>query len=131
MLLFLSLASFGASAWVAYAIWLRPVLRQRPSLRHLYAHSDSLWAAIRQKFLFIKTQIAAALLKIAGALLAIREALLPVADTVDWGPLTERIPTWTLPLIAFGFGVILLWLRNATAKEQLATAVVKADSENV
>lgn len=128
MLLFLSLASFGACAWLSYVIWLRPVLRMRPSLLSLYRRSDSFWAALKAKFLFIKTQIAAGLLKAAGALLAIREALMPVAGTVDWAPITERIPSWTLPLIAFSFGAALLWLRNATSREQSMVTTVKADN---
>ena len=125
MLLFLSLSLFTASGWIAYVLWLRPVLRQRPSLKYLYAHSDSFWAAVKSKFLFIKTQVAAALLKVASVLIAIHDFLVPVATGIDWTPATQKIPDWIWPFLLFGIGATLLWLRNATSREQALVSQVR------
>jgi len=129
MLLFLSLAFFGTGFLVSYWLWLRPMLRSRPSLARFNAQSDTFWSAVRAKFLFIKTQIAAACLMIGGFLIAIHDFLIPLALNVDWSPVAASVPAWAWPVGLFALGALFAWLRNATVREQSLVTPVQADHQ--
>lgn len=136
--LFLTVALFAA-----YWFLIRPLLKARPGFSDFYDKTESWWAALRMKLSSIKTKLLATSLIIANGFISLHDFLLPAMTGVDWTPLTQRVPSWALPLIAMVVGALFLWLRKITADAEAqklvavetgaltATQVIKADAAEV
>lgn len=117
--------AFIFAAISAFFVWLRSLLRQRPPMAEFRARGNSFWRSLWAKLTFIKTKLLAGLLMIASAIVAVHDFLLPIFITIDWSPLTGRVPSWAWPIISFTVLALFYWLRTITAREtnQIVAAV--------
>lgn len=99
-----------------YACWIRPVLRQRPSLASFYARSDNILEAIRLKFAGIKQKLWTALASMAAIVVTMHDQIAPFISQVDVTNLTDKVPQWAWPLIMIGVLMVSQWLRNLADK---------------
>jgi hypothetical protein len=107
MLTFLELVFLVAATLAAYAFWLRPILRSRPSLKVLVERTDSHWAGLCLKVQGIKQRLLGAALMSASAIVAVHDCLLPYVLAVDWTPVTREVPGWAWPFVVFAFTFLL------------------------
>lgn len=112
----LSVAFFIVGGLLAYRIFIRPLLHDRPQFSEFYTRTDSFWAAVRMKLNTIKTKLLAILLMAGSLLIELHDFLLPAATGVDWAPITAALPTWAWPIISFAAAGLFFWLRKVTAK---------------
>ena len=120
---FLSVMFFVIGFAFCYSLWLRPLLRSRPSLKDFYARSDSIWKTIWLKVAFLKTKLLAGFLMMASGLIGAYDFIMPHLLTIsttagiDWEPLTSKVPSYAWPIVSFCMAGLFYWLRNVTAKE--------------
>lgn len=100
-----------------FFVWLRGLLRKRPSIAEFRARGNSLLRAIWAKLAFIKTKLLAGGLMIATAAVAAYDFLAPIALGIDWTPITGKLPSWAWPIISFVVLSLFYWLRTITARE--------------
>lgn len=101
----------------AFFVWLRSLLRKRPSIAEFRARGNSLWRAVLAKLTFLKTKLLAGFLMAASAIVGLYDALVPIALGVDWQPLTSKVPAWIWPIVSFAVLALFYWLRTITANE--------------
>lgn len=106
----LTAALIAVTVCVAYWFWVRPILRQRPSLAAFWASEDSFFAALRLKFAGIKQKLTTAFVTIAGGVVLAHDQIAPlVTDTSQWAAL---VPSWAWPMIPIGITVLVQWFRS-------------------
>jgi hypothetical protein len=118
MLTVLELVFFVTSILAAYAFWLRPILRSRPSLEVFVDRTDSFWEAWCLKLQGIKQRLSGAILMTTSAIVAAHDFLLPYVLGVDWTPVTREVPSWAWPIIIFAFTFLLDRFRRFADQRQ-------------
>jgi hypothetical protein len=105
-----------------YCFWVRPVLRLRPSLRELYARSDSFVEAVRLKFAGLKQKLVSVAVVAASLVVTIYDFLVPIVGSVDVTTITDKVPGWAWPLVMIVLTAVLQWLRNLADRRQAEAA---------
>jgi hypothetical protein len=95
-----------------YWFWVRPILRLRPSLKEVYARSDSFFEAVRLKFVGIKQKLASAVVVAASVVITMYDFLAPIVGSVDVTTITDKVPGWAWPLVMIALTALFQWLRN-------------------
>jgi hypothetical protein len=99
-----------------YFIWLRPLLRQNPTLKHLYDREESIAAALVLKVRGLKQKLLGALVVTASVAVTIADFLGPVLGMVDTTPLTASIPPMAWPIIMIAVVSLLQYFRKLAEK---------------
>lgn len=109
----------------AYVFWLRPILKQRPSLAEFYSTTDSWWSALWLKLKTIKTRFATAFGMTAAGIVGLHDFALPITTGIDWTPITAHVPSWVWPILTFAYLAMISWFRTLTAQtnEKIVDAV--------
>lgn len=97
-----------------YGFILRPLLKQQPALSVAFAAEASLWDKLQAKITGWRTKIAGRLLAIAGVLVGLYDQVLPLIAGQDWAPVTDKLPSWALPIGMLFLSWLFLWLRRVT-----------------
>jgi hypothetical protein len=42
---------------------------------------------------------------------------MPVADQIDWTPMTAMVPGWAWPILRFAVGALIVWPRKITERK--------------
>jgi hypothetical protein len=117
---------------IIYCFWIRPILKQTPSLKAFYDAEAGWWAAFSDKFAGIKQKLVGSLIALACLVVEMWDFVAPALGAVDTTPLTSQIPSWAWPLIAIAATALLNYLRSLADKrhaeevETVATAAVEA-----
>lgn len=64
-----------------------------------------------------RTVIASRIVTLCGLAVAAHDYLLPYVTSVDLTPITQRLPSWAIPLIIIGVGIVFDILRHETNTE--------------
>lgn len=99
-----------------YWFWLRPLLKQRPGLRELYAQEADIFRALRFKLAGLKQKLTGALLIAAAAAVECHDQLAPLVAGVDFTPITSRVPAEAWPVVVAGSVLLLNWFRKLADK---------------
>jgi len=127
----------GIIGCAAYIFWIRPLLRQRPSLKEFYDQEDSLWGAISLKTAGIKQHLTVAILGGAGVAVEAYDFIAPLLSQagVDVTKIAPMIPPEAWPLINLGILALITYFRHQSDKRAAsmiqvaaATGVVPTDT---
>lgn len=90
-----------------YAFGLRPMLKQTPGLKELYAAEGSAYAALASKFSGLKQKLLTLTVSAAGALVLMHDQLAPLITQagVDPSQLLPQVPAWAWPVGT----MVVLW----------------------
>lgn len=113
---------------IVYWFWIRPILKQTPSLKAFYDAEAGWWAAFSDKFAGIKQKIAGSLITLACVVVELWDHVAPALGAVDTTPLTSQIPSWAWPIIAIAATALLNYLRSLADKRNNATVTTLADT---
>jgi hypothetical protein len=108
---------------VVYVVGIRPVLRQNPAFKELYAAEDGFLAALASKFSGIKQKLATVFASLVGLLVVCHDAVSELLTQAGLDPQTlgtqilPKVPAYVWPLATMA----LLWLiqhfRNIADKQ--------------
>lgn len=101
---------------VVYVIWIRPILKARPSLAEFYDQEASYFAALRLKLAGLKQKIAGALIIGAGVAVECHDQIAPMLGGVDFTPITSRVPATVWPFVTIGAVLLLNYFRKLADK---------------
>lgn len=99
-----------------YFFWVRPILKQRPELKDFWDSEDSLFEAVRLRFVGIKQKLAGAVIIIAGVVVEAYNLIGPAIGAVDTSSLTDKVPSWAWPLILIACTALLNYFRSLADK---------------
>jgi len=132
-------ALIAATVVSVYWVWVRPALRDKPSLKEFYEREESLWAAVRLKLAGLKQKLTAAVVFVAGVVVAAYDQIAPMMleAGVDVQSLSDKIPSKAWPFILMGLVGLLQYFRSLSdkrveveidvAETKVAVAEIKAD----
>jgi hypothetical protein len=120
----------GATALAIYIFWVRPVLKENPTLKDFYSVEESWWAAFQLKMGGIKQKLAGAFLTFAGIAVTMYDSIVPALTGVDITPLTQQIPQWAYPLILIAVTWLLNYFRSLSDKRNLTELEALKDQIN-
>jgi len=99
-----------------YIFWLRPLLKQKPSLKRLYDYEGSFSVALGERFVGIKQKLTGAVIILANAVVMFWDNIAPALSGVDTTPITSMVPTWVWPLLAIAGVMLLNYFRSLADK---------------
>lgn len=105
---------------IIYWFWIRPILKQTPSLKAFYDAEAGWWAAFSDKFAGIKQKIVGTLIAVACVVVQLYDFVAPALGAVDTTPLTSYVPSWAWPLIGIAGVVLLNYMRSLADKRNAA-----------
>lgn len=103
---------------VTYLFWIRPVLKEKPSLSEYYDREGTLFAALNVKFAGIKQKATTAIVMIAGFVVSAYDFLAPLVaqSGVDVTTLSSKVPPTLWPIIGMALIALVQWFRNLSDK---------------
>lgn len=113
---------------IVYWFWIRPILKQTPSLKAFYDAEAGWWAAFSGKFAGIKQKLAGSLIALACLVVELSDYVAPALGAVDTTPLTSHVPPWAWPIITIAAIKLLEYFRKLADKRNNATITVLADT---
>jgi hypothetical protein len=96
----------------AYFFWVRPILKQTPSLKEFWDNENNFFEALKLKFAGIKQKIAGAVIIIAGIVVEAYNFIGPALGTVDMSGITDKVPSWAWPLVTIACVALLNYFRK-------------------
>jgi hypothetical protein len=118
MVLIAQIIFFTVAIVAAYVCWVRPVLRSRPELAHVYDRSGGVRGALRLRFAGIKTRLLAVVSMAAAAIVALHDFILANAFGIDWTPVRDLLPAWAWPFILFADFWLISKFRQMTDRRR-------------
>jgi hypothetical protein len=114
----------GAACVSGYWLWVRPLLKETPSLKEFYAEEESLLEAAKLKFAGIKQKLTTAIIFIASIIVMLYDQLAPLAlqSGVDVTSLSDKIPPKAWPFILMAAAGLLGYFRRLSDKRAAAEA---------
>ena len=113
-----------ASALAIYWFWIDPILKSRPAFRDIYAHNNTIFAALKEKLKGIKQKLSSVVVICASGAVTAYDFFNPIISGVDVTPLTSNVPSWAWPLVLISTTALFQFLRNladARHKAELTT----------
>ena len=104
----LSVASLLAIYW----FWIEPILKSRPAFRDIYAHDNTIFAALKEKLKGIKQKLSSVVVICASGAVTAYDFFNPIISGVDVTPLTSQVPSWAWPLVLICTTALFQFLRN-------------------
>jgi hypothetical protein len=101
-------ALIGFTLAVAYFFGVRPLLKQTPGFKQLYASEDTVLNALSVKLGGVKQKITTIFLSAAGFIVVAHDEITPFITQVGVDPaqILPKVPTWVWPVAS----VAVLWL---------------------
>ena len=113
-----------ATALAIYWFWIDPILKSRPAFRDIYAHDNTIFAALKEKLKGIKQKLSSVVVICASGAVTAYDFINPIISGVDITPLTSQVPSWAWPLILISTTALFQFLRNladSRHKEELTS----------
>ena len=104
----LSMATALAISW----FWIDPILKSRPAFRDIYAHDNTIFAALKEKLKGIKQKLSSVVVICASGAVTAYDFFNPIISGVDVTPLTSHVPSWAWPLVLISTTALFQLLRN-------------------
>ena len=101
-----------ASALAIYWFWIDPILKSRPAFRDIYAHDNTIFAALKEKLKGIKQKLSSVVVICASGAVTAYDFFNPIISGVDVTPLTSHVPSWAWPLVLISTTAMFQFLRN-------------------
>ena len=101
-----------ASALAIYWFWIDPILKSRPAFRDIYAHDNTIFAALKEKLKGIKQKLSSVVVICASGAVTAYDFFNPIISGVDVTPLTSHVPSWAWPLVLISTTALFQFLRN-------------------
>jgi hypothetical protein len=101
-----------ASALAIYWFWIDPILKSRPAFRDIYAHDNTIFAALKEKLKGIKQKLSSVVVICASGAVTAYDFFNPIISGVDVTPLTSHVPSWAWPLVLISTTALFQLLRN-------------------
>ena len=101
-----------ASALAIYWFWIDPILKSRPAFRDIYAHDNTIFAALKEKLKGIKQKLSSVVVICASGAVTAYDFFNPIISGVDVTPLTSNVPSWAWPLVLISTTALFQFLRN-------------------
>lgn len=114
----------GFTLAVAYFFGARPLLKQTPGFRELYASEESFLGALSVKFSGLKQKLATLLVSAAGFIVLAHDEIAPLITQagVDPSQILPKVPTWVWPVATMGILWFVQYFRNLSDKQARANA---------
>lgn len=109
-----------ASALAIYWFWIDPILKSRPAFRDIYAHDNTIFAALKEKLKGIKQKLSSVVVICASGAVTAYDFFNPIISGVDVTPLTSNVPSWAWPLVLISTTALFQFLRNLADARQKA-----------
>ena len=109
-----------ASALAIYWFWIDPILKSRPAFRDIYAHDNTIFAALKEKLKGIKQKLSSVVVICASGAVTAYDFFNPIISGVDVTPLTSHVPSWARPLVLISTTALFQFLRNLADARQKA-----------
>ena len=113
-----------ATILAIYCFWIAPILKSRPAFRDIYAHDNTIFAALKEKLKGIKQKLSSVVVIGASAAVTAYDFFNPIISGVDVTPLTSHVPSWAWPLVLISTTALFQFLRNLSDsrhKEELTS----------
>ena len=113
-----------ATALAIYWFWIDPILKSRPAFRDIYAHDNTIFAALKEKLKGIKQKLSSVVVICASGAVTAYDFINPIISGVDITPLTSQVPSWAWPLVLISTTALFQFLRNladSRHKEELTS----------
>ena len=101
-----------ATALAIYWFWIDPILKSRPAYRDIYAHDNTIFAALKEKLKGIKQKLSSVVVICASGAVTAYDFFNPIISGVDVTPLTSHVPSWAWPLVLISTTALFQFLRN-------------------
>ena len=101
-----------ATALASYWFWIEPILKSRPAVRDIYAHDNTIFAALKEKLKGIKQKLSSVIVICASGAVTAYDFFNPIISGVDVTPLTAQLPSWAWPLVLISTTALFQFLRN-------------------
>ena len=101
-----------ASALAIYWFGIDPILKSRPAFRDIYAHDNTVFAALKEKLKGIKQKLSSVVVICASGAVTAYDFFNPIISGVDVTPLTSHVPSWAWPLVLISTTALFQFLRN-------------------
>ena len=101
-----------ASALAIYWFWIDPILKSRPAFRDIYAHDNTIFAALKEKLKGIKQKLSSVVVICASGAVTAYDFFNPIISGVDVTPLTSHVPSWAWPLVLISTTALFQFMRN-------------------
>ena len=95
-----------------YWFWIDPILKSRPAFRDIYAHDNTISAALKEKLKGIKQKLSSVVVICASGTVTAYDFFNPIISGVDVTPLTSHVPSWAWPLVLISTTALFQFLRN-------------------
>ena len=92
--------------------WIDPILKSRPAFRDIYAHDNTIFAALKEKLKGIKQKLSSVVVICASGAVTAYDFFNPIISGVDVTPLTAQVPSWAWPLVLISTTALFQFLRN-------------------
>ena len=92
--------------------WIDPILKSRPAFRDIYAHDNTISAALKEKLKGIKQKLSSVVVICASGAVTAYDFFNPIISGVDVTPLTAQVPSWAWPLVLISTTALFQFLRN-------------------
>ena len=92
--------------------WIDPILKSRPAFRDIYAHDNTIFAALKEKLKGIKQKLSSVVVIWASGAVTAYDFFNPIISGVDVTPLTSHVPSWAWPLVLISTTALFQFLRN-------------------
>lgn len=109
---------------VAYLFWMRPMLKQTPGLKTLYATEETWINALSVKFGGAKQKLTVVGLSVIGGLLELHDTIAPLVTQAGVDPtvILPKVPAWVWPVGTMAVLWLVQYFRNLADKAARANA---------
>ena len=87
-------------------------LKSSPAFRDIYAHDNTIFAALMEKLKGIKQKLSSVVVIWASGAVTAYDFFNPIISGVDVTPLTSHMPSWAWPLVLISTTALFQFLRN-------------------
>lgn len=99
---------------LVYVFIVRPLLKEQPILSEAFKAEASFVDKVRAKITGWRTRIVSRAILIAGVLVEFYDQVTPLVMGQDWTPITEKIPSWTMPIGMLAVSLLIMKLKTMT-----------------
>lgn len=117
---------------LVYIFLVRPVLVNSVALSPAFKAEASYFTQLRTKMVGWKTKLASRVVMLSGALVGLYDTAAPIVAGQDWTPITQKLPSWSIPVGLVVIGFLFSYLRKVTENPpQVITAPDAAGDPHV
>ncbi len=114
----------GSTLTVAYVFGVRPILKQTPEFKTLYATEDTGLNALAAKFSGVKQKLATIAVSVGTFIVLAHDELAPLVAQagVDPAQILPKVPTWAWPVLTMAVLWLVQYFRSLSDKQARANA---------